>query len=92
VLELSVDLSAEQVLQECRRRGLEVRSERGLGGCAGGRHWHLHLPGRSGTLELNDCHGRVSVKVHDRRDGGWARALAAELHALRGSAQQVGDQ
>jgi hypothetical protein len=84
VLELSVDLSAERVLQECERRGLVVRSERDLGGCDGGRHWHLRIPGRPGTLELDDCRGRVSVKVHQLRDGGWARTLTAELHALPG--------
>lgn len=82
VLQLSVNLDAARVLEECERRGLVVRSERGLGGCQGGRHWHLHIPGRAGTLEMNDCRGQVSVKVHPRRDGGWASALAAELHAL----------
>jgi hypothetical protein len=82
MLELSVDLNAEQVLQECARRGLVVRSERELGGCNGGRHWHLRIPGRAGTLELNECRGQVSVKVHPRRDGGWAGALAAEFHAM----------
>lgn len=80
VLELSVDLDAEQVLHECERRGLVIRSERELGGCKGGRHWHLHIPGRAGTLEMNECRGRVSLKVHPRRDGGWASTLAAELH------------
>lgn len=83
VLELSVDLSAEEVLRECERRGLVVRSERGLGSCPGGRHWHLYIPSRPGTLELNECRGRISVKVHPRRDGGWAGTLAAEFHAMR---------
>lgn len=79
----SVALSAEQVLRECARRGLVVRSERGLGGgCPGGRHWHLGIPGRAGTLELDECGGVVEVKVHPRRDGGWASTLAAELHAM----------
>jgi hypothetical protein len=82
MLELSVDLSADEVLQECERRGLVVRSERALGSCQGGRHWHLHIPGRPGTLELNECRGQVSVKVHPRRDGGWASTLAADLHAM----------
>jgi hypothetical protein len=82
MLELSVDLSADEILQECARRGLVVRSERTLGSCQGGRHWHLHIPGRPGTLELNECRGQVSVKVHPRRDGGWASTLAADLHAI----------
>ena len=82
VLELSVNLNAEEVLQECERRGLVVRSERELGSCRGGRHWHLHIPGRPGTLEMNECRGRLSLKVHPKRDGGWATTLAAELHAV----------
>jgi hypothetical protein len=82
MLELSVDLSAEQVLQECERRGLVIRTVRDLGGCKGGRHWHLGIPGRPGTLELNECGGRVSAKVHPRRDGGWASKLATDLHAI----------
>ncbi len=86
VLELTVNLSAEDVLRECERRGLVVGSERPLGSCrGGGRHWHLRIPGRPGTLELSDCRGRVSLKVHPRRDGGWASALAAELHTASGS-------
>jgi hypothetical protein len=82
VLRLSVDLNVEQVLRECERRGLVVRSARPLGGCSGGRHWHLAVPGRAGTLELDECRGQVWVKVHPLRDGGWASALAAEFHAL----------
>ena len=82
MLELGVDLSAEQVLQECERRGLVVRSEREPGRCKGGRRWHLRVPGRAGTLELSECDGRGSVKVHPRRDGGWARTLAVELHSM----------
>jgi hypothetical protein len=82
VLELTVDLSAEQVIEECARRGVEVGIDRGLASCAGGRHWHLRIPGRPGTLELSECRERVWVKVHPRRDGGWASTLAAELDDL----------
>jgi hypothetical protein len=85
VVELTVDLSAEQVLEECARRGLEVGIERGLASCTGGRHWHLRIPGRAGTLELSECRERVWVKVHPRRDGGWASTLAADLHAMSAS-------
>jgi hypothetical protein len=79
VLELDLTLSAAQALAECRRRGIVIRSERGLAGRAGSRHWHLGMPGRPGTLELNEWQNRVWVKVHPRRDGGWATALAQEL-------------
>src|SRR5207245_521836 len=72
VLELDLNLTAEQALDECRRRGLVVRSERELAGRAGSHHWHLRIPGRRGTLELNEWESRVWVKVHPLRDGGWA--------------------
>lgn len=79
MLELSLRLTAGQALDECRRRGLVVRSERELAGRTGSHHWHLHLPGRLGTLELSESQNRVWVKVHPLRDGGWAAALAKEL-------------
>jgi hypothetical protein len=82
VLVLDVELSAEQALEACRDRGLIVRSERELAGRAGSRHWHLAIPGRPGTLELNAWRGRVWVKVHPLRDGGWASAFARELATL----------
>jgi hypothetical protein len=84
VLELNLNLTAEQVLEECRRRGLVARSEGELAGRTGSRHWHLRMPGRPGTLEVSECQCRVWVKVHPLRDGGWATALAYELSAQRG--------
>ena len=84
MLELNLTLTAGQVLDECRRRGLVVRSERELAGRADSYHWHLRMSGRPGTLELNEWQGRVWVKVHPLRDGGWAGALAHELSAQRG--------
>ena len=85
VLELNLTLTTRQVLSECRRRGLVVRSERELAGRIGSHHWHLRMPGRPGTLELSEWQNRVWVKVHPLRDGGWATTLAYEL-----SAQQRG--
>lgn len=79
MLEVDLQLSVEQVLEECCRRGLVIRSERELAGKAGGRHWHLGIPGRSGTLELNEWQNHVWAKVHPLRDGGWAESLAQEL-------------
>ena len=79
MLELVLKLSADQALTHCRERGLVVRSERALAGRAGSRHWHLGMPGRAGTLELSAWRGRVSVKVHPLRDGGWASDFAREL-------------
>lgn len=83
MLVMDLRLSAEQVLEECRRRGLVVRSERELAGRAGSHHWHLRDPGRPGTLELNMWQNRVWVNVHPLRDGGWATAMAHELSGLR---------
>jgi hypothetical protein len=83
MLELELPVPADQVLDECRRRGLVVRSERELAGRTGSRHWHLRMPGRPGTLELSEWQNRVWVKVHPLRDGGWATDLARELSEQR---------
>ncbi len=83
MLELDLQLTAEQALDACRRHGLVVQSERELAGRGGSRHWHLRVPGRRGTLELNEWQGKVWVKVHPLRDGGWASDFARELCALR---------
>jgi hypothetical protein len=85
VLELDLRVTADQALAECRERGLVIQSERALAAYAGSHHWHLRIPGRTGTLELNEWGNRVWVKVHPMRDGGWATALAHELTALPGS-------
>ena len=84
MLILDLELTSRQALDECRKRGLVVRSERELAGRTGSRHWHLGIPGRAGTLELNEWQGRVWVNVHPRRDGGWAGDLARELSATGG--------
>ncbi len=82
MFEAGLKLTAEQALEECRRRGLVVRSTRELATLSGSRHWHLGFPDRAGTLEMNAYEGRVWVKVHPRRDGGWATRLAEELATL----------
>lgn len=82
VLELDLKLTADQALAECHRRGLVITSQRELAGCAGSSHWHLRIPGQSGTLELNEWQGRVWVKVHPLREGAWANQLARELANL----------
>ncbi len=84
MLELDLELTADQVLEECRQRGLVVRSQRELAGRTGSHNWHLRIPGRPGTLELNEWQNRVWVKVHPLRDGGWATGVAHQLSAQRG--------
>lgn len=83
MLELALTLTSKQGLAECERRGLVVTSERELAGRAGSRHWHLRIPGRAGTLELNEWRDEVWVKVHPLRAGQWATDAARELAALR---------
>jgi hypothetical protein len=85
MLELDLNLTSRQVLDECRRRGLVVRSERELARRTGSHHWHLRMPGRAGTLEVSELQDRVWVKVHPLRDGGWASALARELSLVANS-------
>jgi hypothetical protein len=82
VLELDLALTAEQALAECGRRGLVVTSRRELAGRTGSSHWHLRIPGRTGTLELNEWQGRTWVKVHPLREGEWAIELAHRLADL----------
>lgn len=83
MLELPLTLTSEQALAECHRRGLVVRSERALSDRPGSKHWHLRIPGRAGTLELNEWRGDVWIKVHPLREGGWATGVARELPDLR---------
>jgi len=83
MLAMDIQLTAEQALEECRGRGLVVQSERELAGRTGSRHWHLRIPGRPGTLELSEWQGRVWVKVHPLRDGGWAKDFARVLSLIR---------
>jgi hypothetical protein len=82
MLSLEITQSAEQALDQCRRHGLVVQSQRQLAGRIGSRHWHLRIPGRPGTLELSEWQGKVWVKVHPLRDGGWANDFARELSLL----------
>jgi hypothetical protein len=85
MLELELKLTGRQVLDECRRRGLVVRSGRELAGRTASHHWHLGMPGRAGTLEVSEWQDRVWVKVHPLRDGGWASAFARELSVAANS-------
>ncbi len=81
--EVPVAASVEQTLAECLRQGLEIRSERELGGRPGSHHYHLAYPGQPGTLELSEWEGKVWFSVNERRDCGWvsdfARATAATM-------------
>ena len=89
MLELELNMTANEALADLRQRGLVVRSERELARRAGSHHWHLGFPGRAGTIELSEWKCRVWVKVHPRRDGGWATAcaraqLGGQAHGLGG--------
>ena len=82
MLEVDLNVTAAVALAECHRRGLVIQSERPLAGRPGSKHWHLRIPGRAGTLELNEWQGRVWVKVHPLRAGAWAPELARELSEI----------
>jgi hypothetical protein len=58
VLELDLEISADQALAECRERGLVVQSERALAARPGSHHWHHRIPGRTGTIELKSTSTR----------------------------------
>jgi hypothetical protein len=90
VIELDLKLTAGQALAECRRRGLVITSRRELARRTGSTHWHLSIPGRAGTLELNEWRGRVWVKVHSLREGAWATDLARELAKLPAPSIETG--
>jgi hypothetical protein len=83
MIEVPVPASLEEALSACLRQGLEVRSERAMAGRPGSHHYHLALPGQSGTLELSEWQGEVWFSVNERRDCGWvtdfARTTAAAL-------------
>jgi hypothetical protein len=84
LLELPINTTSEKALARCQRHGVVVASERELAGRPGSRHWHLRIPGRAGTLELNEWRGKVWVKVHPLREGEWAMDVARELAELSG--------
>jgi hypothetical protein len=87
MIEVPVPASVERTLGECLRQGLEVRSERELGGCPGSHHYHLAFPGKPGTLELNEWQGEVWFSVNERRDCGWVSEFARATAAAVGQAQ-----
>lgn len=84
MLELPLHVTSEKALAQCQRRGIVVASERELARRPGSRHWHLRIPDRAGTLELNEWRGEVWVKVHPLREGGWVMDVARELAELSG--------
>jgi hypothetical protein len=79
MLELPLRMSSEEALAQCQRHGVVVASERELAGRPGSSHWHLRIPGRAGTLELNEWQGEVWVKVHPLGEGDWAMDFAQKL-------------
>ena len=79
MIRLDLPHGLEPALEECRRRGLVIRSERELAGRPQSRHLHLRFPDRPGTIEFSEAGGRAWVQVHPHRDGGWAWKLAEEL-------------
>ncbi len=84
MLELQLNIRAADALAVCGRRGLVMVSHRELAGRPGSHHWHLRMPGRPGTLELNEWEGRAWVRVHPLREGTWVSEFAHELARVEG--------
>jgi hypothetical protein len=82
LIRLDLPHGLEPALEECRRQGLVIQSDRELAGRPGSRHLHVRFPERPGTIEFSEADGRTWVQVHPRRDGGWAGRLAEELAGL----------
>ena len=86
MIEVPVPASVEQALDECLRRGLEIRSERELARRPGSLHYHLAFPGKPGTLELSEWRGEVWFSVNERRDCGWVSEFAHSTAEALGQA------
>ena len=78
MFEVTAPRPAEEILGECRRRGLVVKLD-GFEKKHGGRHWHLGFEKEPGVLEITDLGDATLLKVASNRDGGWATAFAREL-------------
>src|SRR2546429_358955 len=87
MLELELELTAAQALDACRGMGLS--SKAGASSPAG-REPSL-APSDSGRrpARAERVAGKVWVKVHPLRDGGWASDFARELCALRRAASSA---
>jgi hypothetical protein len=81
MLELDLKLTPRKFLTSAASAASLFGASVNLQAATGSDHWHLGIPGRPGTLELNERENRVWVKVHPLRDGGWATAVAHELSA-----------
>jgi hypothetical protein len=77
--EIVIRANLQDALDECSRRGLVTRSERELGGKPGSHHYHMAIPGKTGTLELSELDGKVWFSVSERRDTEWLLAFAREV-------------
>lgn len=87
---MPVPAGVERALRACLRQGLAIRSERELAGRPGSHHYHLALPGKPGTLELNEWQGSVWFSVNERRDCGWVSEFAREISAaIQGRSTRV---
>jgi hypothetical protein len=81
VLEIDVERSPEDILADCRRRGLVVKELPYTGNDPrrDRKHWHVRRPEGPGTLELTEQRDRVWLTVKPHWDAGWAETLARKL-------------
>ena len=59
-----------------------MRSRTPLPGRPGGWTWHLGLPGRTGTLEVNEWQGRAWLRLPSNRASARVEEVAEELDRL----------
>jgi hypothetical protein len=63
MVNLRLEADPDEVIASCERRGLAVRGESFLKSRGGGKHWHVGLPGRSGTIEITRAADGAELKV-----------------------------
>jgi len=81
MLEIDIERAPEEVLAECRRRGLLIKQVPYTGNDPrrDRRHWHIRRPEGPGTLELTVQKDRVWLTVKPNWNAGWAEPLARKL-------------
>ena len=79
MFQATVSRTADEILRECRRRGLVIKLDTVIKTPRAGGIGISGSKGFRGVLEVTDAGGEVSLKVAANRDGGWAIALARAL-------------
>ena len=81
MIEIDVHRLPVEILADCHKRGLVVKSLPYTGNDPrrDRKHWHIRRPEGPGTLELTEQTDRGWFTVKPYWDAGWATALARKL-------------